>query len=299
MSTYADLLGPLSDRLRGVLAPAPFACLVVSGPDAVGFVHRLCTQDIEGLAAGRAAPGAFLTPKGKLETLAWLAREPDRVWIEVQAHELDKLTTLLDRYHFSERLSLEPMRAWSCQMLVGADVWSHEGVGQPAAAVEAEPLWFAGATRGLQWVRFHGEALAVPAGPWRRVELQEWELLRIAAGLPWMGVDADATTLALEADIDDHVATDKGCYTGQEIVARIHTYGHTNRRLCRLRVHATGTGEAPAAIVDGDGDEVGRVTSIARVPEGADALALGYLPHELANAGASLRLASGASVEVV
>lgn len=299
MQSYVDLLGPLANRLQGVQASAPFACLCVRGPDAVSFVHRLCSQDVEGLAAGGAAPAAFLSAKGRLETLAWVARHDDRVWIEVQAPELEKLAALLDRYHFAERLVLEPMRGFGCRQVVGPAAWAQAPTTVVAADVDAVPLWFAGEARGLRWVRWHGDPAALPAKDQPMVSDADWELLRVAAGLPRMGLDADTGTLALEVDIDDHVSTTKGCYTGQEIVARIHTYGHTNRKLCRLRVTLpTPAPAAPPSIVDADGDDVGRITSLVPMPGSAQALALGYLPHELAASGSRLALAGGGEVVV-
>ena len=76
MLSYVDLVGPELGALTARQAPAPFACLCVRGPDAVAFVHRLCTQDVEGMAVGEARPAAFLSAKGKLETLAWVGRLP-------------------------------------------------------------------------------------------------------------------------------------------------------------------------------------------------------------------------------
>jgi len=308
MPTYSDLLGPLADRLQGTQEAAAFACVAVRGPDAVAFVQRLCSQDVAGLAAGRAAPGAFLTAKGKVETLVWLARGDGVVWIEAQRHELTKLAELLERYHFSERLSVEPMVDWSCRQVVGPKAWEAVGVAERSAGLDPAALFFAGECRGLRWVRFHGAPASLPAARGSALDDADWELLRIAAGVPKMAVDVDGATLAPEADIDDHLSTSKGCYTGQEIVARIHTYGHTNRRLCRLKLMPATGGPLPPppspggpmlAIVDGEGSRVGRVTSLAGLPNTPGALALGYLPHELVQAGSRLALDGGGTVEVV
>ncbi len=102
-----------------------------------------------------------------------------------------------------------------------------------------------------------------------------------------MGVDADGDTLALEAGLDDCVSLDKGCYTGQEIVARIHTYGHVNRKLCLL---VTSVDELPvgAELVNANGDRVGRVGSSAPV-DGGLRVALGYVVRKLAVPGTELR----------
>lgn len=302
MMSYDNLIDPVEAAATGVHAPAPFALLTVRGPDAGSFVHRLSSQDVTGLAEGSAAPAAFLTAKGRLETLAWVARHADQVWIEVQAHELDKLAGLLDRYHFAERIAIEPMRTWQAVQIVGPGAWDRVSATACTASVEDAPLWFAGQCRGLRWVRWHGEAASLPALAGEAIDEAAWQRLRIAAGLPWLGIDVDAKTLALEADIDDHVSTTKGCYTGQEIVARIHTYGHTNRKLCRLKITPRGDAAlaAGASIVDDEGDPVGRVTSLASARLDADPmLGLGYLPREVAVVGSKLALQEGGDVLVV
>ena len=108
-----------------------------------------------------------------------------------------------------------------------------------------------------------------------------------------MGKDTDETTLALEADLDDHVSTAKGCYTGQEIVARIHTYGHVNRKLCLLAIDGTAPVEPGSQLLETEeGDPVGRVMTTAPLPDGARRVGLGYLPKDFWPRGTELRLVS-------
>jgi folate-binding protein YgfZ len=289
MPTYADLVGPELASVTGIQAPAPFSCLRVSGPDAVGFLQRLCTQDVAAMAVGTARPGAFLTPKGRLETLVWLGLLDGEVWLETQAHERAKLAALLDRYHFSERLRIEVPEAWTCWQLLGPAAW---GDGHAPGIVRGgDGTGFAGECRGLRWLRWHGHsAPPFPAGL-PALDDAHWQRVRIAAGLPWLGVDADASHIALELDLDDHVSLTKGCYTGQEIVARIHTYGHTNRRLCRVRVEGD-AGGPPLPVKDADGEPVGRITSLAGLPGGAS-LGLAVLPHAVAAPGTALVVGAG------
>jgi len=295
--TYADLLPESLAGQTWLHAPAPFACLRVHGPDAASFLHRLCTQDVEGLRDGDARPAAFLTAKGKVEALVWIARLGEELWIETQAQAAASLAALLDRYHFSEKLAIETPANWTCRQVVGAHAHARTGQAASSAHRDGGVVRFAGAASGLQWVRTHGASLPPASEDLPLLDEPTWQCLRVAAGLPWTGIDADTTTLALEAGIDDHVSLTKGCYTGQEIVARIHTYGHTNRRLCRLRWR--GSAPSGAQLTDPSGEPVGRVTSIAPVPGTDFVLALGYLPHELANPGTQLVLTpGGTAVEV-
>lgn len=148
-------------------------------------------------------------------------------------------------------------------------------------------------------MRWHGGPVPAALAGLAPLDDAGWQRLRIAAGMAWVGVDAGADNLALEADIDEAVSLSKGCYTGQEIVARIHTYGHLNRRLCRLWIEGAAAVAPGSTLVDGDGEPVGRITSAAAVDGGS--LALGYLPRELWDGGTSLRLgaADGPPVRLV
>ena len=123
------------------------------------------------------------------------------------------------------------------------------------------------------------------------------EILRVEAGIPKYGVDMDETTLAPEAGLmATHISLTKGCYVGQEIVARIHSRGHTNRALTGL---VFGEGDAPASgdkiVVEEDGKsrETGRVTSVIAASPAINGrpIALGYVRHE--------HRAPGSSVQVV
>ncbi len=299
MPSYADLVGPELSALTGRQAPAPFACLRVHGPDAVTFVHRLCTQDVQSMQPGEARPAAFLSAKGKLETLAWVGRALDAVWLEAQAHEVAKLAQLLERYHFSERLAIVSCAAWHSEQIVGPQAWDGSGAAAPGLLVNDGETVFAGQTNGLTWLRRY-RATAAPT-TWQGATLDEttWQILRIAAALPWVGIDADATNLGIELEIDDHVSLTKGCYTGQEIVARIHTYGHTNRRLCRVRWSQAGAAIVGSKLADADGEEVGKVTSAAELPQGGGGLGLAMVPHLVGKPGEQLLVAGSASIVTV
>jgi folate-binding protein YgfZ len=163
--------------------------------------------------------------------------------------------------------------------------------------------------RGVSFQRFYGGVVHVARGsrdPARERVVPTAlsgdlaECLRMVAGLVRIGVETEANTLALEADLDDHVSTSKGCYTGQEIVARIHTYGHVNRKLCLLRLAPGEPITAPQPLHEPEDQlPVGRVMHAVPVP-GQDArLGVGYLPKDFQAIGTELVLADGAKVQVI
>ncbi|MBI5850779.1 MAG: hypothetical protein HZB39_07075 [Planctomycetes bacterium] len=283
---------PPSDRLLlqlcGLLpatgscpAPVPgLALLDVRGSDAIDFVQRIGAQDVVGLSPGTSAPIAFLTAKGKLVAIAIAIRAADGVTLVVPGARVDELAQSLERYHFSERLTIT-CKAPVAAALLGLGAAERAGVSIGSTRQEPDgSLVLAVARGGLERAIAFGPAAerAPFATPSPRDE-RLCACLRIAAGEPQVGVDTDERTLVLEAGLDDHVSTTKGCYVGQEIVARIHTYGHVNRRLVRLRIEgaielAAGTLLLDAAL----GETIGRVTSSAVAPDDSFTVALGWLP---------------------
>ena len=296
---HDELLG--SQLARGVAARerAPYRVITVRGRDAIEFLHRVCSQDIEGMELGTSRPAAFLTGKGKLVATARVGRAADGAWLETQAAQAAPLAENLERYHFTEQLAIA-QPALECRELVGHDAPARIGrAPEICEALAPGGVLLTGTRRGVSWVRCFVPADAATTSPWASLAPPPLtdahaECWRILAGLAAVGVDTDATTLALEADLEDHVSTTKGCYTGQEIVARIHTYGHVNRRLTPLLIE----GEADVAVATPlldpeDGGAVGRVMSSAVLPTGGRRIALGYLPSDFWAAGTQLRLAIG------
>lgn len=271
---------------------APYRLLEVSGPDAGEFLHRLSTQDVLGLADGEVRPAAFLDAKGKLLVTCLVGKLGSTFWLEVQQEQQEKLAALLDRYHFTEKLAIARSALSPCVEWVSAAA--------PAVGLErtAAGLTVRYTRRGVAFVRAHGAApAAVPAA--QPLAAERAEALRQLAGLVRVGVETEPTTLALEADLDDHCSLTKGCYTGQEIVARIHTYGHVNRKLCLLQLTPGPAVVAPAPLLDEDDLPVGRVMHALPVPDQQLRLGLGFLPKDFQAVGTVLKLADGGTATVL
>lgn len=274
---------------------APFALFGLRGADAGEFLHRLCTQDVLGLPDGGLRPAAFLDSKGKLLVTCLVFRSGDRFWLEAPSEQAERLAALLERYHFTEKLTIERLPTMVhevVQLATAAD--------QDAAVAGPDVTAVTVVRRGLCFRREHrpaaGGAAAVttvPADP-------RAECLRMLAGFVRVGVDTEPTTLALEAGLDDHCSTTKGCYTGQEIVARIHTYGHVNRQLCLLWLAAGPAIDAPQPLQElEDNLPVGRVMHAVAIPGQPARLGLGYLPKDFQALGTKLALADASAVEVI
>ena len=274
---------------------APHRLLRVDGPDAGDFLQRLCTQDVLGLPVGGAAFAAFLDAKGKVQVTAVAAREGGAFLLETQASQHERLLALLDRYHFAEKIGFSPV-AGTCRERIAA------AAGDPASSVTVADgvVALRCARRGVRFERWHAaDAASLPKISGAALGMELAECLRMGAGLVAVGIDTEASTLALEADLADHCSTTKGCYTGQEIVARIQTYGHTNRALCLLHLGAGPAITAPQTLHEmEDKVAVGRVMAAVPVPGRDLRVGLGYLPKDFQAIGTKLLLADGAAVTV-
>jgi folate-binding protein YgfZ len=305
--TPADLLRDLLPNPPYQRHDAPYRLLQLTGPDAGEFLHRLCSQDVLGLAPGSVRPAAFLDAKGKLLATCLVFRGEGAFWLEVAHEQADRLAALLERYHFTEKLVIARPDFGPCHETVQwasnvpAQDWSvFFDAGRPVVRCASRLVSF---TRShgaaLAWSELHEDGSESPLQP-APLSNELAECVAMAAGIVRVGVDTEPTTLALEADLDDHISTTKGCYTGQEIVARIHTYGHTNRKLCLLRLAPGAAITAPQPLHEPEDDlAVGRVMRAVVAPGGGCRVGLGFLPKDFQAPGSALRLADGTAVEVV
>jgi folate-binding protein YgfZ len=233
----------------------------VTGPEAASYLQRMLSNDVEALAPGEACEALLLTAKGRVIA-------PMSVW---RRGEDDFL--LLTEPELAERLRDELLRSrFSAQAAIERE--DHASV--LVLGQEAPPGSVANREFGAPAYELVDEE---PPG-WAEVDEEELERLRIRAGTPRFGRELDERVLPAEAGLDERaISFTKGCYPGQEPVARLHYRGHANRS---LRVLALDDGEPPAAETEltHEGRAVGRVTSAVSDPE-AGVVALAYVRTEV------------------
>jgi folate-binding protein YgfZ len=230
--------------------------VAVSGPDAEDFLERMLSNEVTSLDVGpEARPALLLTPKGRIIAPLRVVREASDAFLLItDAAELaGSVAETLRRARFTSRCEIEVL-PWDGYVhlgaQLGADVTRNYDFG-----VEAFETW-------------SPRAVMQPALP----DATELEPLRIAAGTPAWGKELNGSVLPAEAGLDrTHISFTKGCYPGQEPVARLHHRGHPNRRLRRLEVEAA----EPGAEIVWNEKVVGQVTSA--VP----GRALGYVRTEV------------------
>ena len=263
-------------------APRPRSFVAVRGPDAAGHLNRMVSNEVEAMAVGESCEALLLTPKARIVA-------PMRVWRRAQDDFL-----LLTEPEAGERLARELLRARfaaKCEialeehrsvLVLGAgdlssrdDAVANDDYGAPAAElVDADP----------------------PDGA-ASIDEAELERLRILARTPRLGRELDDRVLPAEAGLEQRaISFTKGCYPGQEPVARLHFRGHPNRG---LRVVVLEDGELPAydAELVHDGKAVGRITSAARDAE-RGMVALAYVRREVP-ADVALELADGRAARTI
>ena len=272
MSTLSEDYAALRERVGAVELARDV--VTVSGPEAAGWLQGQLSQDVEALAAGDAALSLLLEPQGKLVAFLRVTRlADDRFLLDVDTGHGGAVVARLQRFKLRTRAEVEPCEGWRCIALRGPDAPAAAAGG--AAEVRAVFPW-----PGLEGVDLLGPSAAVPPGV-ASCGHAAWEAVRIEAGLPVMGRELDERTIAAEAGLVGPAASfTKGCYTGQELVARIDARGsNTPRRLRGLLVDGDTPVPAGAAVHAGD-KPVGAVTSAALSPA-RGAVALAFVRREV------------------
>ncbi len=281
----------------------------LTGPDRVSFLQGMVTQDVEGLADDAVADAALLTAKGAMVADARVVKRPGELLLLAEPGAGQLVLGTLERYLISEDAELSDATARFGQLSLvgpGAEALAARvlGLGAPSGAA-LRPCEVAGVTGWAlpQGLLLPGLDLLVPveglgalfdrlreAGA-TPVGFAALEVLRVERGTPRFGADLDERTIPLEANPQRAIHYQKGCYIGQEVIARATFRGHVNRHLVGLRFG----GALPAARTElfaGD-RRVGWVTSAVESPR-LGAIGLGYAHRDVEQPGTELTLAGGA-----
>jgi len=236
----------------------------VSGPDRLGWLHSLTTQSFEGLAPRTPVAALVLSPQGHVEHAMYGVDDGDAFTAHVEPGQAEPLRAWLDSMRFMMRVEV-------------ADVTDEVAVTwRPSARRDGAPY------SGYELVR-RGELATYAAAAGPACGLWAFEALRIARGEPRLGLDTDERTIPNEAGwINTAVHLDKGCYRGQETVARVHNLGRPPRRLVLLHFDGIATDQPPAQgtpVVSGE-REVGFIGTAVRHHE-LGLVALGVLKRNV------------------
>lgn len=248
----------------------------VSGADAAEYLNGQLSQDVLGLAVEASAMTLLLQPQGKVEAWMRMTRlAANRFWLDVEAGFGEAALERLLRFKLrvDAELTVSTFEVTAVRGPGAAQGPSGLGIEVPEGAVVLDALW-----PGVD-----GFDVFAPIGSWLgdrvpEVPLGALEALRIRLGIPAMGHELDGSTIPAAAGIvEGSVDFTKGCFVGQELVARIDSRGsNTPTRLCGVRLTDNADLAVGAPIVLGE-KEVGRLTSIAAVANGSGAAGLSYI----------------------
>jgi len=295
--------------------------ICVLGTDREKFLHGQVTNDILKLKPGQGHYAALVSAKGKMESDLFIHKLKDELLLDFEPGLTTRVIDRLNRYIIAEDVQVVDV-APHYGLLSVCGPSSEEVVRSGGLPVSKDTLTWsvlateAGETYVMNNPRFGIRAfdLFVPADDLERVALAleqsgqkfgaRWsgtealETVRIERGIPRFGIDMNENTLPQEAEIQDRaISFSKGCYIGQEIIARIRTYGQVAKALRLLRLAPSETVPAPGTKIFVSGKETGFVTSATYSPALRTNLALGYVRKESNAPGTSVQIGSEAGVE--
>lgn len=302
---------PLADR----------ALLEVRGGDRIRFLQGQLTHDVAGLDPAGPRSGCqalLLTAQGRIVADLHVLARPDELWLETEAGRAAAARARLEKYVIADDVRIAERSAdWARFAIEGPRARALLAAAAPGAALDllpdaGAPLALAGAEG---WVAAFGwsgetalqlfvpaaaagaaaEALRAAGGPLEAAwgDARALEVLRIEAGIPRGGAELGEDVLPAEARLVERaVSFTKGCYTGQEVVARMHSRGRVGHLLVGLALPADGALPAPGAPLLHDGAKVGALTSVARSPA-AGAIGLGFVRSAHAEPGTELGCPGG------
>jgi len=268
--TTLDLLASyaaLTDDVAAVVVD--FDVVAVRGPDALSYLQTQCSQDLTSLVVGTSIESLVLSPQGKLEAYVRVARTAeDAALVVVDAGFGEQLHERLRRFKLRVHAELA-LERWSGLALRGPEALAVEATLPEAVLLEV-------AWPGFVGVDAIGPSLRSPAGL-RLASPAAFEARRIEAGVPAMGRELTEKTIVQESGLTARtVSFTKGCYPGQELVARIDARGGNVPKHLRGLLITAPQIEAGAEIVI-DERVVGSVTSAIWSPGHAAVVALGYI----------------------
>lgn len=272
----------MSDLIPEIYRSGPAATLIerdvitATGPETEAFLQGQLSQDVAAMAVGDSAPSFLLQPMGKVDAWLRVTRTADDTYLlDVEVGHGEATLTRLNRFKLRTKsdLTLETTPVKAVRSAAGPVEVPEGAVAVSWGAISGYDVFGAAAL----------EADEVEASA------EDYETLRVVAGVPAMGSELTEDTIPAEAGVvDQSVSFTKGCYTGQELVARIDSRGGNVPKHLRGVV---GDGLTVGAAIVVDGDEVGTVTSV------ADGVGLAYVKRAVESFPASAE-SGGGSVEI-
>jgi aminomethyltransferase len=299
----------------GILDLSHHGKIELGGKEHIKFLQGILSNDVKKLEEGDGQYATFLTPKGRIVTDMKLYRKGGSVLIELEPGLNEKVIELLLKYRISykvviedltKRLSLISVQGPNSERLIektlGGKIPDLKEYCFFSGEINGKELLIAyvnrtgelgfdvfvssDGTNKILWESLIAKGQEFEARP---VGLFAFETLRIEAGIPRYGVDMNENTIPIEAGLWNALSFEKGCYVGQEVIARIKWRGHVNWHLVGLRIDGDYTPKENCKILTGE-REVGYITSSSYSPKLNKIIALGYIRREFNKPGVQVTI---------
>lgn len=270
--------------------------LKVTGPDRVSFLQGMVTNDVEKLPVGQSCQVTMLTAKGAMVGEGRVLKLPEVMVVDTGPGFGAAVKDFLNKYLISEEAEIDDAPELALVGLVGPSASEWAG-SLPSESVVATLPGLLG--RGVDvlvtradWAKVTQALVAIP-----RVSEATYEVLRVEAGVPKFGVELTETTIPLEANLEKAIHYQKGCYIGQEVIARATYRGQMNKKLVGVLL-GTLEPERGAELKLAD-KRVGRVMSVVKSELKGQNVGLAYVHRDHLAPGTVLELATGGAAQVV
>jgi folate-binding protein YgfZ len=290
-----------------------FGKIRVTGRDRARFLQGMLTNDIKALETGKGTFALFLDVKGHIHADMKVYAFPDHLLLVLQHYLVQKLMTGLDRYIMSEDVRMQDVTADLAMTQVlgpkSADYVHSKGLGgqipdspyhHRSVSVEGLEFSLIRLPSGFAFLQSGGTELPQTAlldflaGP--LIGAKAFEVFRIESGIPLMQKDMDETNFPQECGLDQALDFQKGCYLGQETMARIDAQGHVNRHLIGIVATAP---VAPGDKIFRESKEVGRITSATDSLMLRQPFALGFIRREFSKEGERIEIGTHNTTGIV
>ena len=288
------------------LPPTP-GLLRMTGEDALDLVDRLSTNEVVERPAGSGVGTVLTTNKGRVVDLLTILYMSERLLMLTSPGNQQRVIDWIDEFTFGEEIELEDVTEKMGMVTVigprGAEVVGALGTNVGAlSAYQCVEATIEGAEAVVYRCGIGLEGaynVIVPSGSvgvvWKalvgagaeEMDAEAYEAFRIGAGAPVYGAELGEEVNPLEAGLWEAVSFTKGCYVGQEVVARLNTYEKVKRHLSRLSLD-DGVSPERGASLTVEGKDAGKITSVAPVAVSGGRAALGYVRKKYAEPGAKL-----------
>ena len=294
----------------------------VTGPDQVTFLHSMISNEVKELPEWAGRYGTFLTPRGRIISDFFYYKFPEELMLDISTDLLDRTIEILEKHIIMDQVDLKDLSSER----------SHFSLQGPAASQLVQELFGSSgpaqqyAVQKVSWqdttlllirkdelaecgfemilpqqiasslqeaLRERGSSLGL-----REIGREARNILRLEAGIPWYGIDMNENRYPMEARLEEAISLTKGCYVGQEVVAKATHTGGVSNLLMGLRIKEDRVPPPDSPVLNSQEKQIGTVTSAVFSPRWSCPIAFAYLKRAFARPGelCQVEVAKGDSV---